>query len=291
MRTRRLKSHRYRSGSRARISRRALFGSAVAGTAALLATPLLVRSVTKEEIVRTEEDRVRVEEEQRAAEALVAAAGARAGALQQQLAAIDADRYVAVERLRQVRRELETLELEVFDIRRSISQLNVSLADETEIIERKARSLYKAGRTSILETVLAAESFADALDRAASLERLLARDIADIDRLRASRREIELHTADLTARIDRQQQLRTEAESIETELARRSEEQKDLIFNVQQEQAGLVADVEAFEAESAAISYRIALLRDIHQRELDELEHRRIQQELIAKAGNTYKKK
>lgn len=284
MRTRRLKSHRYRSGSRARISRRALFGSAVAGTAALLATPLLVRSVTKEEIVRTEEDRVRVEEEQRAAEALVAAAGARAGALQQQLAAIDADRYVAVERLRQVRRELETLELEVFDIRRSISQLNVSLADETEIIERKARSLYKAGRTSILETVLAAESFADALDRAASLERLLARDIADIDRLRASRREIELHTADLTARIDRQQQLRTEAESIETELARRSEEQKDLIFNVQQEQAGLVADVEAFEAESAAISYRIALLRDIHQRELDELEHRRIQQELIAKA-------
>jgi murein DD-endopeptidase MepM/ murein hydrolase activator NlpD len=244
----------------------------------------MVRSVTEEEIVRTEEDRVRVEEEQRATEALVAAAGARAGALQQQLAAIDADRYVAVERLRQVQRELETVELEVLDINRSINQLNVSLANETEIIVRKARSLYKAGRTSLLETVLVAESFADALDRAASLERLLARDIADIDRLRGSRREIELRTADLTARLDRQQQLRAEAESIETELVRRSEEQRNLIFNVQQEQAGLVADVEAFEAESAAISYRIALLRDIRQRELDELERRRIQKEKIAEA-------
>lgn len=284
MRTRRLNSNNYLSRSRRRISRRALFGSAVAGTAALVATPLMVRSVTEEEIVRTEEDRVRVEEEQRATEALVAAAGARAGALQQQLAAIDADRYVAVERLRQVQRELETVELEVLDINRSINQLNVSLANETEIIVRKARSLYKAGRTSLLETVLVAESFADALDRAASLERLLARDIADIDRLRGSRREIELRTADLTARLDRQQQLRAEAESIETELVRRSEEQRNLIFNVQQEQAGLVADVEAFEAESAAISYRIALLRDIRQRELDELERRRIQKEKIAEA-------
>ena len=147
---------------------------------------------------------MRIEEEQRAAQAMAAAASAREGALQQQLAAIDRDRYLAVERLRDVRHELETVELEVFDINQAISQLNVSLADETKILERKARSLYKVGRTSILETALAADSFADALDRAALLERLLARDIADIDRLPDSRREVQLRTADLTARLDRQ---------------------------------------------------------------------------------------
>ena len=97
--------------------------------------------------------------------------------------------------------------------------------------------MYKAGRTTLLETVLAADSFASALDRAASLERLLAHGIADIDQLRSRRSEIQLRTADLTARLDRQQELQAEAQSIEAELARRSEEQQDLIFGVQQEQA------------------------------------------------------
>ena len=211
--------HLWRPGQR--ISRRALVGGTLIGAASLAATPLLVRSVTEEEIEATEKDIDRVDDERSAAEALVAAAVARGGTLQQQLAVIDRDRFVAAERLIQVKRELETVELEVFDINQSIGQLNVALASETTELERKARSLYKAGRTTLLETVLAAESFASALDRAAALERLLTRGVADIDQLRSRRNEVQLRTADLTARLDRQQELQAEAETIEAELARR----------------------------------------------------------------------
>ena len=275
-------SHLWLPGQR--VSRRALIGISLLGAAAVATTPLLAQSVTEEEISETEQEVDRVDSDIRAAEALVEAAIARESTLQQQLAVIDRDRYLAAERLILVKRELETVELEVFDINQSIGQLNVALASETSVLERKARSLYKAGRTTLLETVLAADSFASALDRAASLERLLAHGIADIDQLRSRRSEIQLRTADLTARLDRQQELQAEAQAIEAELARRAEEQRDLIFGVQQEQAERTDEVRAFEREAEAIAYRVRLLRDIRERELVELERRRRAAEALEQA-------
>ena len=275
-------SHLWRPGQP--INRRALLGVSLLGAAAVATTPLLAQSVTEEEIEATEQEIERVDSDRRAAEALVAASIARESTLQQQLAVIDRDRYLAAQRLIQVKRELETVELEVFDINQSIGELNVALASETSVLERKARSLYKAGRTTLLEQVLAADSFASALDRAASLERLLARGVADIGQLRLRRGEIQLRTADLTARLDRQQELQAEAQAIEAELVRRSEEQRDLIFNVQQEQAEREEDVRAFEQESEAIAYRVRLLRDIYERQLVEEERRRAAAEALERA-------
>lgn len=257
------------------INRRALLGASLLGAAAVATTPLLAQSVTEEDIEATEQEIERVDSERRVTEALVEASIARESALQQQLAVIDVDRYLAAERLLQVKRELETVELEVFDINQSIGDLNVALASETSVLERKARSLYKAGRTTLLETVLAADSFASALDRAASLERLLARGVADIGQLRLRRSEIQLRTADLTARLDRQQELQAEAQTIEAELARRSEEQRDLIFGVQQEQAEYEAHVRAFEREAEALSWRLAVRREIYERQIVEQERQR----------------
>ena len=212
-----------------------------------MATPLAVRSVTEEEIAATQRELEETDQERRDSEVLLAATQAREGTFQQRLRAIEAQRYQAVERLQTVRRELETVELEVFDINAAIASLNSSLASETQLLERKVRAVYKSGRTSALETVLSSDSFADALENVASLERLLAQDLADIGQLRSKRREVQLRTADLKARLDRSETLRAEAATIEAELAKRAEEQRDLIFNVQQERAAVEADIKAFE--------------------------------------------
>ncbi len=257
------------------MSRRRLIWSAAAAAGAVVATPLAVRSVTEEEIAATQRELEETDQERRDSEVLLAATQAREGTLQQRLRAIEAQRYQAVERLQTVRRELETVELEVFDINAAIASLNSSLASETQLLERKVRAVYKSGRTSALETVLSSDSFADALENVASLERLLAQDLADIGQLRSKRREVQLRTADLKARLDRSETLRAEAATIEAELAKRAEEQRDLIFNVQQKQAEVEADIKAFEDESAVIAERVAILRDIRKRELDELERRR----------------
>ena len=89
------------------------------------------------------------------------------------------------------------MELEVFDINASIANLNRALARETDNLGDRVRSLYKAGRTTTLETVLSSSSFSDALDRATSLERALAQDLEEIESLRRSRQTVQLRTADL----------------------------------------------------------------------------------------------
>ncbi len=253
-------------------------GLLAAGLGAL--SPLVVRSVTEDEIEAAEEDVDRVEEERAEAEAQRNAVAARQDSLVLQLAAIDGQRFEALNRLREVQRQLETLELEVYDINASIHALNLGLAGETEGLERKVRSLYKASRTSLLETVVGADSFADALDQAEALRRVLDRNLEGIEALRASRKEVQLRTADLQARLDRMEELKAEATTIEAQLAERAQEHRDLIFGVEREQAELTHDIHGFEDEAAAITDRVALLRDIRRLELEELERQRRVQEI-----------
>ena len=260
-------------------SRRGFLRAALAGAAVAGATPLIVRAVTEEEIEAAEREQAELELQAQEQQVLLAAAEAREGALQQQLAVIDSQRFEAIDRLRDVNRQLETVELEVFDINASIANLNRALARETDNLGDRVRSLYKAGRTSTLETVLSSSSFSEALDRATSLERALAQDLEEIESLRLSRQTVQLRTADLAARLQQMDELRQEAATIESELQRRSQEQQDLSFGVQQEQSSLDANIDAFQAEAAVVGNRILVLRDIHQRQIAQQERIRALQQ------------
>ena len=253
-------------------SRRGFLRAALAGAAVAAAPPLIARAVTEDEITEAEREQAELERLVQEELTLLAAAEAREGALQQQLAVIDRQRFSAVERLRDVNRQLETVELEVFDINASIANLNRALARETDNLGARVRSLYKAGRTTTLETVLSSSSFSEALDRATSLERALAQDLEEIESLRRSRQTVQLRTADLAARLQQMDELRQQSATIEAELRRRSQEQLDLIFGVQQEQETIDSNRRAFEAEAAVVGSRIAVLRDIRAAELAQLE-------------------
>jgi murein DD-endopeptidase MepM/ murein hydrolase activator NlpD len=253
--------------SRRGFLRAGLVGAAVAG-----ATPLIARAVTEEEIEAAEREQAELELQAQEQQVLLAAAEAREGALQQQLAVIDSQRFEAIDRLRDVNRQLGTVELEVFDINASIANLNRALARETDNLGERVRSLYKAGRTTTLETVLSSSSFSEALDRATSLERALAQDLEEIESLRRSRQTVQLRTADLAARLQQMDELRQQATTIEAELQRRSQEQQNLIFGVQRQQSTIDANRLAFEAEAAVLGNRIVVLRDIRQNELAQLE-------------------
>ena len=265
-------------------SRRGFLRAALAGAALAGATPLIARAVTEEEIAAAEREQAELERLAQEEQTLLVAAQVREGALQQQLAVIDRQRFGAVERLRDVNRQLETVELEVYDINASIANLNRALARETDNLGARVRSLYKAGRTTTLETVLSSASFSEALDRATSLERALAQDLEEIETLRRSRQTVQFRTADLAARLQQMDELRQEAATIQTELQRRSQEQQDLIFGVQREQSTLDAGIDAFRAEAAVVGSRILVLRDIQQSEIAQLERRRALQQLQEQA-------
>ncbi|MBM4436777.1 MAG: peptidoglycan DD-metalloendopeptidase family protein [Actinobacteria bacterium] len=268
-----------------KVWRRRLLGALGAAGIAAALQPALVRGVTEEEIARAKREAEQVEQQRRASEAILAATRAREGTLQRQLASVEISRFAAVERLQRVQRELETVELEVFDIHQQIEALNRSLGLEAGVVDRKLRALYRVRRTSVLETVLSAGSFADALDRAASLQRVLQRDLTNLGVLRDRRREVQLRTADLAARLDRMAALRAEAAAIEAELAKRVGEQRDLIFGVKKDQTGLQSDINAFAAEADAIAQRIAVLREIRAQEIARVEAQRRLAEQRAQAA------
>ena len=124
------------------VFRRVVLCAAVVSTILIASTPVIVRAVTEGEIAKAEEKHVDLERLAKEEEALRDAATARAGALQQQLAIIERQRFTAIERLREVKRELDAVSIDVHGITDSIDRLNRSLARETSNLGARVRSLY-----------------------------------------------------------------------------------------------------------------------------------------------------
>jgi septal ring factor EnvC (AmiA/AmiB activator) len=251
---------------------------------AVSVSPLAVHAVSEEEIKAAEKDRLELEHQAEEENILLEATRARESVLQLQLKEIDKQRYEAAARLRDVEQEIQAVELEVFDINASIENLNRRLARETKTLSQRVRSLYKAGRTTMLETVLSSSSFADALERATSLEHVLAQDLEEIGALIESRREIQMRTSEHNASTDRLEQVRADKVVIEANIARQLDDQRALILEARKDEAGHEESVRAFGAEAQVVSNRIAILRDIRERELEELERQRERQEMLEKA-------
>ena len=246
--------------------------------------PLAVHAVSEEEIKAAEQDRIELERQAEEEKILLEATRALESDLRLQLKDIDQQLQEAAARLRDVEQEIQAVELEVFDINESIDTLNRRLARETETLSRRVRSLYKAGRTTMLETVLSSSSFADALERAASLERALAQDLEEIGVLIESRREIQLRTAEHTMSMARLEQVRDDKVAIEANIAQELDDQKALILEARKDEAAIEQDIKAFEAEAQVVSNRIAILRDIRVREIAELERQRERAAMLEKA-------
>ena len=258
------------------VRRRRLLTAGLAATALTLASPLAVRSVTEEEIRAAQKERERLADEARDAEAILLAAHARESTLQQQLAAIDRDRYAAVDRLRVVQREMETIELEVYDINQSIGRLNSSLGRETNRLEDRVRSLYKLGARRHARDRPLGQLVRGCLgsrgDGAARAQTRRCGHRSDTGsagtRFSCARPTCPAAWAEWSCCGRRPRRSKEQ-------LAERAAEQRDLIFGVQREQADVEDQISAFEAESAVIGRQIAVLRDIRERELAQLEQRR----------------
>ena len=254
------------------------------GVVAVSVFPLAVHAVSEEEIKAAEQDRIELERQAEEEKILLEATRARESDLQLQLKDIDQQLQEAAARLRDVEQEIQAVELEVFDINESIDTLNRRLARETDTLSRRVRSLYKPGRTTMLETGLSSSSFADALERAASLERALAQDLEEIGVLIESRREIQLRTAEHTMSMARLEQVRDDKVAIEANITRQIDDKKALILEARKDEAAIEQDIKAFEAEARVVSNRIAILRDIRVREIAELERQRERAAMLEKA-------
>ena len=229
-----------------------------------------------EQIGEQEGELEKLDEQTREARAFLAATQARRSALQSRLRVAEEVRYQAIDKLQTLQIELDIAELEILSTERQVKTLTADFESEKAVIGGKLRALYKANRgLSSLEILLSSGSFTAGLDKMSSLEAVVQQDFADIRDLLERREEIRLRSVVLAAQREEFAGLKDERVLVQAEFDRRTEEHKALIDAVAEQEGQAQEDIEAFEAEAAAINSRIDRLRAERAAEIAELERQR----------------
>jgi murein DD-endopeptidase MepM/ murein hydrolase activator NlpD len=242
-----------------------------------------------EQIDENQGELEKIDAQTQEARAFLAATQARRSALQSRLRVADEARYREIGKLQSLQIELDTAELEILSTERQVLALTADFEAEKAVIGGKLRALYKANRgLSSLEVLLSSGSFTEGLDKMSSLEAVVQQDFADIRDLLDRREEIRLRSIVLAAQRAEVVGLKAEREVVQVELDRRTEEHQALLDAVADQEGQAEADIEAFEAEAAAINSRIDRLRAERAAEIAELERqRRIEEARAAAAAAT----
>ncbi len=270
-----------------RISRLAVALVLVAGFA--LGGHAILADEFDEQIDENQGELEKIDAQTQEARAFLAATQARRSALQSRLRVADEARYREIGKLQSLQIELDTAELEILSTERQVLALTADFEAEKAVIGGKLRALYKANRgLSSLEVLLSSGSFTEGLDKMSSLEAVVQQDFADIRDLLDRREEIRLRSIVLAAQRAEVVGLKAEREVVQVELDRRTEEHQALLDAVADQEGQAEADIEAFEAEAAAINSRIDRLRAERAAEIAELERqRRIEEARAAAAAAT----
>ncbi|MDP6509445.1 MAG: peptidoglycan DD-metalloendopeptidase family protein [Chloroflexota bacterium] len=270
-----------------RISRLAVALVLVAGFA--LGGHAILADEFDEQIDENQGELEKIDAQTQEARAFLAATQARRSALQSRLRVADEARYREIGKLQSLQIELDTAELEILSTERQVLALTADFEAEKAVIGGKLRALYKANRgLSSLEVLLSSGSFTEGLDKMSSLEAVVQQDFADIRDLLDRREEIRLRSIVLAAQRAEVVGLKAEREVVQVELDRRTEEHQALLDAVAEQEGQAEADIEAFEAEAAAINSRIDRLRAERAAEIAELERqRRIEEARAAAAAAT----
>lgn len=160
---------------------------------------------------------------------------------------LDNELAVATEAYDRVKVELDAITSEVNETRRRLLEIKQNLKDRREILNDRAASMYKNGRTSMLEVLLETEDFGEFLEKADYVTRLAKNDAELITRIKSNR--------DSVAELER-------------ELAEQRRQKEGLVHQASAKKRGI----------EAKLAQRQALLDGLN-RDIQELLAQQVQQQ------------
>lgn len=155
----------------------------------------------------------------------IATKSQQAAEISRQIDSLDKELAVSTEAYDRVKAELDAITMKVDETRQRLFEIKQSLKERRELLNQRAASMYKNGKTSVLEVMLRTKDFADFLERADYVERIAESDSRLIRHIKSTR--------DSVAEIERQfaeqqrqqeglvQQAVAKKNNIETNLAER----------------------------------------------------------------------
>ena len=165
----------------------------------------------------------------------IASKSQQAAQIAHEIDSLDNELGVSTEAYNRVKSELDAITVKVDETSRRLSEIKQSLQARRGILNQRAVSMYKNGRTSMLEVILRTKDFADFLDRADYVARVAESDTELIKRIKTTR--------DSVAEVERQlaEQQRQQGGLVQQSAAKRNQiqwkldERQQLLNSVNQD--------------------------------------------------------
>ncbi len=128
----------------------------------------------------------------------------QAAQVAREIDAMDQELAVATEAYDRVKVDLDAISAKVDETRKNLEEIKRNLRDRRQVLNQRALSLYKNGRTSMLEVMLNTRNFSDFLQRADYVYRVAESDSNLISRIKNNRDSVAV-TENQLAEQQRQQ--------------------------------------------------------------------------------------
>jgi peptidoglycan DL-endopeptidase CwlO len=155
----------------------------------------------------------------------IASKSQQAAQIAQEIDLLDKSLDVVTEQYNGVKVNLDAISAKVDETQKRLNDIRQSLAKRRQLLNQRAASMYKDGKTSMLEVLLKAKDFADFLDGADYVSRVAQSDADLVQRIKSTKDSVELLERQFEDQRTQQEQLLEQANvkknAIEVQLGQR----------------------------------------------------------------------
>lgn len=166
------------------------------------------------------------------------------------LKSIKADLDAANKKLKDIQNQQAAINKQIEDTQVEIDKAEKHLHERQIVLNKRVRAIYMNGQMSYLEVIMGAHSFSDFANRLELLKRIVQSDFNLIVDIQNQKKVIEGKKAELVAKKAQLDQLAKEAEKTRDDIAKKKQEQQQVLDNARANKAAAAAMESDLQAQS-----------------------------------------
>lgn len=164
-------------------------------------------------------------------------------------------------RMKDLEYELDNSRENLYMTEEELEEARIELEKDTEILNKRVRSIYEVGNVSYLEVLFEASDFSDFINRFELLKRVVQQDTSTIEQVRSDQQRLNSKKADLQVQQDVLASLISEQDVVRQDLAVKQNMKSSLLSEAQYSLWDIEEEASRLEAREQEILREIARLR------------------------------
>lgn len=174
----------------------------------------------------------------------------QAAQVAREIDSLDQELAVSTEAYNRVKVDLDNITEKVDSTRKRLSEIKQSLKERRSVFNQRALSLYKNGKTTLLEVMLNTRNFADFLQRADFVIRVADSDSKLISRIKTTRDSVAELESQLAEQQRQQEGLVEQEEAKKYQIESKLNDRQNLLNSLNQDIQKLIAEQQVIERAS-----------------------------------------